>query len=130
MNEFKKLLLGELTIPYYLAAGVFCLLAIIVSLWLGSQKRNIPSPSTPILFSWKFLFWDNTKRVIIGMILMFLFFRFAAAAIGKALSMELAVGIGFFLSMGLDQAIGYLKQKFSFFQMDREKFKDPAKSQP
>ncbi len=123
MKEFKTLVLGELSIPYYLASGFFCLLAIALSLYLGSKKRNVDSESTPEKFSWDFLIWDNTKRITVGMILMFIFFRFAASAIGKALSMEVAFGIGLFLSMGLDQAIGFLKQKFTPLQKDREKYK-------
>lgn len=121
MEEFKKLVLGELSIPYYLAAFFFSLLAILLSLYLGSRKRNKASTSTPGPYSWLFLVWDNTRRIFVGMILMFLFFRFASAAIGRALSMEVATGIGFFLSMGLDQAIGWFKKKFEVLQMDREK---------
>ncbi len=123
MKEFKELILGGVTIPYYAAAAVFCFLAIILSMYIGSRKRNVQSQSTPELFSWSFLIWDNAKRIVVGMILMFLFFRFAVPAIGRQLSMEVAFGIGCFLSMGLDQAIGFLKQKFDLLQMDREKFK-------
>jgi len=123
MNEFKQLVLGDLSIPYYLAAAFFCFLAIIISLYAGSKKRNVASESTPEKFSWNFLIWDNTKRLVAGMILMFIFFRFAVPALGRALSMEVAFGIGCFLSLGLDQAIGLLKQKFDVLQMDREKFK-------
>lgn len=123
MKEFKQLVLGDLSIPYYMAAALLCFLAILVSMYAGSKRRDQSSESTPFCFSWWFLIWDNTKRIVVGMIVMFFFFRFASAAIGRALSMEVAVGIGFFLSIGLDQAIGFLKQKFDLLQMNREKFK-------
>lgn len=123
MEEFKSYVFGELSIPYYLAAAFFCLLAIIISMRIGARTRNPQSERTPRKFSWHFLIWDNTKRIVVGMIVMFLFFRFASAAIGRALSMEAATGIGFFISMGLDQAIGFLKQRFELLQMDRTKYK-------
>jgi hypothetical protein len=124
MDEFIKLVLGDLSIPTYLAAFFFSFLAILVSMRIGATSRDKFSPATPRKFSWYFLFWDNTKRIGTGLILMFLFYRFASAAIGRALSMEVAVGIGFFISMGLDQAIGYFKKKFDFLQVDREKLID------
>jgi hypothetical protein len=122
MSEFKSLVLGGLSIPYYAAAFFFCFLAIILSMYAGSQKRDPKSSSTPELFSWHFLIWDNAKRIAAGLILMFVIFRFAVPAIGKALTMETAFGIGFGIAMGLDQVIGYLKKKFDLLQMDREKF--------
>jgi len=127
MNEFKHLILGELSGWYYLAAFVFSFLAILLSMWAGSKKRDVASSSTPTNYSWRFLLWDNAKRIFMGLIAIFLCFRFASALINRALSMEVAVGIGFFVSIGLDQVIGWLKQRFDFLQMDREKIVEALK---
>jgi hypothetical protein len=127
MQEFKHLILGDLSVWYYLAALVFSFLAILLSMWVGSAKRNVESSSTPKKYSWRFLLWDNTKRIVIGLIAIFLMFRFTSSIIGRALSMEVAVAIGFFISLGLDQLIGYIKQKFDFLQMDRTKIMDALK---
>ncbi len=124
MQEFKQLILGPASIAYYAAAEVFAILALICSLYLHSKKRDPQAASTPQQFSWLFLVWDNTKRIVVGQIFFFLIFRFATEAIGKQLTMWMAVSIGFFLSFGLDRAVQWLKDKALFsnmLQMDREK---------
>lgn len=124
MQEFKQLMLGELSIPTYLAAFIFSLLAIALSMLVSSLSRDKFSPATPVRFSLTFLIKDNSKRIAAGLIIIFLFYRFAPTLINKPLSMEAAVGIGFFLSFGLDQVLGFLKKKFSILQVDREKIID------
>jgi hypothetical protein len=123
MNEFKELLLGKLSVAYYAAAFVFAFLAILISLYMHSRSRNVLSPSTPIKFTWRFLLWDNTKRIFIGLVVMFLIFRLTVEIINKPLSMGVAVGVGFALGFGLDQVLLGLKNKFDILQMDRTKFK-------
>lgn len=117
MEELKGHILGEASIPYYIAAFIFSSLAIIVSLYLHSRQRDKLSDRTPYKFSWKFLIWDNLMRVFITLILMFLFFRFSPDVFGKPLSMPIAVAVGFFLSLGLDKAIQWLQTKFDVLKM-------------
>lgn len=121
MQEFKQLILGNASIAYYLAAEFFAVLALILSLYRGSKKRDVASSSTPVQFSWLFLIWDNTKRIIVGQITLFLIFRFMTELLGRQLNMWIAVGVGFFLSFGLDKAIQILKERSSLFDMNREK---------
>lgn len=127
MHEFKQLILGNVSIAYYAAAEFFALLALILSLWLHSQKRDTSAPSTPQSFSWIFLIMDNVKRIVVGQIALFLIFRFASEALGRQLNMYMAVGIGFALSFGLDKFIQFLKEKTSFFDVDRSKITTPPK---
>jgi hypothetical protein len=117
MEEFKGYILGELSIPYYLAAFVFSSLAIIVSLLLHARKRNPNSARTPEKFSFSFLIWDNLIRVMVTLILMFFFFRFSPRLFGGQLSMEIAVAVGFFLSFGLDKALQWIQQRFDVLKM-------------
>lgn len=121
MQEFKQLILGNVSVAYYLAAEFFALLALILSLYLSSKKRDVASSSTPVQFSWLFLIWDNTKRIVVGQITLFLVFRFMTELLGRELNMWIAVGVGFFLSFGLDKAIEMIKEKSSLFDMNREK---------
>lgn len=121
MEEFKKLILGEVSVAYYAAAEFFAILAIILSLYLSSRQRNPMSANTPERFSWPFLVWDNVKRIVVGQILLFLIFRFTTELLGRELNMFWATGIGFFVSLGLDQAIAMLKQKTTLFDVNREK---------
>lgn len=127
MHEFKQLVLGDLSVAYYAAAEFFALLALLLSLWLHSQHRDKTAPSTPTTFSWIFLIMDNVKRILVGQIALFLIFRFASEILGKQLNMYMAVGVGFALSFGLDKFIQYLKEKTSFFDVDRSKITTPPK---
>lgn len=124
MEEFKTLVLGPVSVWYYAAAEFFALCAIMLSLYLHSTKRDPQSSSTPVKFSWLFLVWDNLKRIVVGQITMFIFFRFAIELIGKELNMITAFGIGFFLSLGIDKAIQWLKDRSPILQMNREKMID------
>ncbi len=128
MQEFIQLITGGLSPAYYLAALFFSFLAIFLSMWAGSAKRNRSSARTPVQYSFKFLFWDNTKRILAGLVAMFLLYRFTATLIPQNMTMESAVGIGFFISMGLDQFIGSVKQRFRFFRMDRSRFMNDLKN--
>src|SRR5688572_3559952 len=124
MEEFKKLVLGNASVAYYMAAEFFAILALILSLYLDSRRRDINSSSTPVKFSWLFLVWDNTKRIVVGQIALFIIFRFATELIGRQLNMWVAVGAGFLLSFGLDKVIQWIKNKSSIFDMNREKMID------
>jgi hypothetical protein len=121
MQEFKILILGNASVAYYLAAEFFAILALILSLYLHSKKRDVASAATPMEFSWLFLIWDNAKRIIVGQIALFLIFRFVTELLGRQLNMWIAVGVGFFLSFGLDKAIQMLRDKSTLFDMNREK---------
>lgn len=124
MEEFKQLILGNVSVAYYLAAEFFALLALILSLYLNSKKRDVSSSSTPVQFSWLFLIWDNTKRIVVGQIALFLIFRFITELLQRQLNMWIAVGVGFFVSFGLDKAIQLIKERSSLFDMNREKMID------
>lgn len=124
MQEFKQLILGNASVAYYMAAEFFALLALVLSLYLNSRKRDVSSSSTPVAFSWPFLIWDNSKRIVVGQMALFIIFRFTTELLGRQLNMWVAVGVGFFLSFGLDKAIQAIKSKSTFFDMNREKLID------
>jgi hypothetical protein len=117
MEEFKSLILGQTSIPYYLASFCFCSLAILLSLYAHSRKRDVASSRTPIAFSWKFLLYDNALRIGATMGLMFLFFRFSPEIFGRPLSMWVAVLVGFALSFGLDKIIQWLQERFDILKV-------------
>jgi hypothetical protein len=93
MQEFKHLVLGNASVAYYMAAEFFAILALILSLYLHSRKRDVASSSTPVQFSLLFLVWDNTKRIVVGQIALFLIFRFITELLGRQLNMWIAVGV-------------------------------------
>lgn len=121
MEEFKQLILGNVSVAYYLAAEFFALLALILSLYMHSKKRDVNSSRTPVKYSVAFLILDNIKRIVVGQITLFIIFRFATELLGRELNMWWAVGIGFTLSFGLDKVIQYIKNRSTLLQMDRDK---------
>jgi uncharacterized membrane protein (GlpM family) len=120
IKEAMDIVLGAKTGGYYLAGFIFCGMAICLSLYISSKKRNPQSNSTPSKFSVWFLIWDNAKRVGATMIVVFLLFRlFDLSEIPGML------GVGFGVSLGLDQIIEWMIGKFDFMkflQSNREKF--------
>ncbi|HUR65475.1 MAG TPA: hypothetical protein VMZ03_03925 [Chitinophagaceae bacterium] len=121
MKEFRDLVLGNVSIAYYLAAEFFALLALILSLNISAKKRDVNSSTTPVQYSFLFMVWDNTKRIVMGQIVLFLIFRFTTEFLQRQLTMWMAVGIGFLLSFGIDRAIAMIRAKFDFLDMNREK---------
>lgn len=116
-NQLKaaaEIILGNKPDGYYLAGFFFSLLAILLSLYMQSRSRDKLSPNTPYRFSFWFLVWDNLKRILAGMICMFLFFRFFN------LSIELQVGFGFAIAFGLDKLLQWLMNYTDFFKFLRQ----------
>lgn len=116
LNELKGYILGDLSVAYYLAAFFFSGLAILISLWMHSRTRDKESERTPKEFSWAFLIWDNGQRVLVGLAVLFLLFRFSVEWFGKGMSMWLAVLIGGFVSFGLDKAIEFMQERYNWFK--------------
>ncbi len=122
LTELRQNILGGLSVGFYLSAFFFSFLGILIMLYADSRKRDPGSQNTPVAFRWSFLIWDNAKRIVVGMAVMFLFYRFSATLIGRAISMEAALGIGIFVAMGVDKAINVIKDKFDWLCMPREKY--------
>ena len=120
INEALQIVLGGKSGGYYLAGFIFCFMAILLSMYINSKKRDPKSPATPVKFSWLFLIWDNAKRAGATMIVVFLLFRlFDLSEIPGML------GVGFAVSLGLDQLIIWMMNKFNFMDFlksDREKY--------
>lgn len=105
---------------YYLAGFIFCGMALLLSLYISSKKRDPASSNTPPHFSMLFMIWDNAKRAGATLILEFILFRIFD--LSNVIAM---VGVGFFVAAGLDQAIEWLMKHtnfLNFLQSNRDKF--------
>lgn len=130
MKQIIKDCLNELTGgkpigSYYMAGFVFALIAILLSMYVKSRKRDPNSPRTPEKFSWYFLIWDNTKTMFAGLAVQFIMFR--AFDLSNIFAM---LGVGFGIGFGLDQLLGLIMEKsnvLKFLNMDRDKI--PTKPQ-
>lgn len=120
MNEAIQIITGGKSGGYYLAGAFFSCLGILLSWYLASRKRDPQSTKTPERFSWLFLIWDNIKKGVVTLILMFVMFRLFDLSSAFAM-----IGLGFFLSLGLDKAIEFIMNKtdlLNILQRNREKF--------
>lgn len=120
IKEAFDIILGGKTGGYYLAGFFFCFLAIILSLYWSSKKRDPNSSNTPVKFSWTWLLWDNGKRVVATFIVIFIAFR-----VFDLSEVPGMIGVGFAAALGLDQIIEWMMNKFNFLDFlksNREKF--------
>jgi len=120
IKEAFDIVLGGKTGGYYLAGFIFCFMAIFLSLYLSSKKRDPNSINTPEKFSIWFLIWDNAKRVAATFIVIFLLFRIFD--LSNVLAM---IGVGFFVAISLDKAIEFIMEKtnlLNFLQSNRDNF--------
>ncbi len=105
---------------YYIAGFVFAILAILLSIYHHSKKRDKYSSNTPVNYSWFFLIWDNFKRASAGLIVMFIIFRLFDCS-----NIAVMIGVGFFVSFGVDKAIQWLMERtdfINFLKTNRENF--------
>lgn len=125
--EALEIITGGRSGGYYISGLFFSLLAITLSVYMHSRKRNVLSINTPQKFSWLFMMWDNFKRAVVGLILMFLIFRLFDLADNVAAM----IGVGFFVAFGLDKAIQWLMDYTNianFLKIDRTKITEKIES--
>lgn len=112
ISEALAIITGGKSFGYYIAGFFFSFLAIVLSLRIHSKTRDVYSKNTPVKFSWRFLLWDNTKRMVATLITMFLLFR--VFDFSSVVSM---IGVGFAVSFGLDKMIELLMDHTSILNV-------------
>lgn len=117
---------GDKPDGYYIAGLFFSILGILISLYWSSRKRDPLSSSTPVRFSWTFLIWDNGKRIVTTLIVMFILFR--VFNFTDPLQM---IAVGITATLFLDQILEWLMNKAEWLckllKADRNNF--PQKPQ-
>lgn len=91
------------------------LIGVSISLLLHAQTRDKYSPATPVKFSIGFLIVDNWKRVVLSLLLIYVFIRFFPEIFGINLSLFWCLAIG----LSLDKLAQWLKDKISVLQVKR-----------
>lgn len=108
MSPFLQELLGKGNDLSTLAAAfVFALIGIFITLLLGSTQRQVLSESSPIHFSWHYLFSDNFKRIVATLLMVVVSLRFVHDLFG----FELSSWHGFIIGSGWDGLAFIIKQK-------------------
>jgi hypothetical protein len=107
MKEFLNIILGELTIPSFLAYGIFIWIGWLLVNYFDVIWRDKSSLRTPEPFDLKFWVLDNYKRVITFIIIIFIVLRFYTEIYGNTLNAFNALLIG----TTFEGAIAILRQK-------------------
>ena len=113
---FQKII-GSNDLTSFLAAFIFALIGVALSLLWHATTRNQNSPNTPVKFSWNFLLSDNVKRIAASLITIFIAIRFYPDLFGKPINEYLAFGVG----LGLDKISEVIKNKTNLLDVNRDK---------
>lgn len=103
----KTYLLGDLDPALFVASLIYAGLGILLTLLLGTTVRNVHSEFSPDHFSWKYLWNDNTKRLLANLICVPLTLRFMPDVLG----VELTVWKGLIVGLSWDTLFLIIKQK-------------------
>jgi len=76
MKEFFNLFIGNIGGTMFSALFVFAMIGVAINLLMHANSRDQNSPDTPVKFSFKFLLQDNWKRILLGILLIYVSIRF------------------------------------------------------
>ena len=119
IHRIFELVFGSSDFEIIIVGIIFAIFGAILSLLLDSNTRNVDSCRTPKKYSYYFLLKDNSKRIVITLILICVFMRFTKELLG----IEPSVYWSFFIGFSSDKLSEYLKTvKKKFFDKGGSKF--------
>jgi hypothetical protein len=118
MEEFIQIILGSLTFGYLLGYAFWIVIGLFVSSYIQTDGRNKTSTNTPFMFSWKFWFADNWKKLLFSGVVIFVLIRLYDSFYTGGLNEFAALMLGY---TG-DGISGFAKDKSKLLNANREKF--------
>jgi len=118
MEEFVKVLMGDMTVGTMLGYVFLILVGAGLSLLVEVNGRNVESGNTPRKFSWKFLALDNIKRTVWVILLAYVVVRFSAMLFPAEPVDWVMVSLGY----NIDSILGAAKKGSKIVGMNRQKF--------
>lgn len=95
LSEFLKLIFGEEnSAAWWVAALVWAIIGVIISMWVKTSRRRKNDPQTPYHFSLRFFLQDNLVRFFMNLLIIFTLLRFLPGLIGESATLESAVILG------------------------------------
>lgn len=107
MIKINPYLLGDIEPALFFAAVFFAFIGIAIVLLLGTRLRDKYSESSPVGFSWKYLWSDNTKRLLASILCTLVVLRFMP----EILNIQLSPWMGFVVGTFWDGIALIIKQK-------------------
>jgi hypothetical protein len=119
MNEFFQLILGVTSLAMYAALLFFACVGILINLLFHSTSRDQNSPNTPVKFSFRFLLWDNWKRIILSILVILVLIRFVSFFFDFDVvnNNELYLFLALLVGMSFDKGAEILKAKTTWLKV-------------
>ncbi len=106
-KEFIQELIGHASPGIMAASFVFACIGILFVLLMGITVRDVKSTESPVQFSWNYLFCDNNKRIMSGLLAVIVSIRFAP----DIFNFELKAWHGFMIGTVWDSLAFFIKQR-------------------
>ena len=117
MEEFMKVLMGDMAVGTMLGYVFLTLVGAGLSLLVEVNSRNVDSGSTPRGFSWRFLALDNVKRFVWVILLVYAVVRFSYMLFPGEPVDWVMVSLGY----NIDSLMGSAKKGSKVVGMNRQK---------
>jgi hypothetical protein len=118
MKEFIALIIGNQSIAVFCALYFFALIGVTINLLIHSTTRDQNSIETPYEFSFKFLLWDNWKRILLNVLLIYASIRFASLIFTiKTENQEFYLFSSLFIGFIYDKLLEIWKTKANFLKV-------------
>lgn len=117
MEEFLSIIFGSMTFASWFGYLLLSLLGSFIFTVTEVKTRDALSNSTPFYFSFKFLAFDNIKRYLFTLLLIFIQMRFWKDLSGSDMTPYTALLLGF----SMDGISGFSKRMIPQLQEDRTK---------
>lgn len=111
MIKINPYILGDIEPALFIAAMLFAMIGVFIVLLLGTRLREKESVTSPTVFSWKYLFSDNAKRILGSVLCVLVTLRFMP----EILNVQLSAWMGFVVGTFWDGLALIIKQKTSLF---------------
>lgn len=114
--ELSNLLFGGQSGWMLFGYLLIALVGVLLSLLLHASARDVKSESSPVQFSWNFLWSDNMRRIAAGLLLILVVVRFTPELLHVELNAFIALLIGF----GSDKLAQLVKDNTSLLDKKKE----------
>jgi hypothetical protein len=101
MEDFKSIVLGNMTFAVFGAYMFIALFVAFLMLLIRADKKRHDSPDTPTKFDWGFFVQDNLLKFVINILVIALMIRFSVEFVGQEITGWAAALIG----LGVNAAV-------------------------